>query len=453
MTLKLVIFGASGDLTSRYLMPALAQLTGAGHLPKDVEIIGTARDEWDTREYRERMGRALERHAAEIPKKARESLISRLSFRQSDIGDPRQVEKAVGKLSGPVVSYLALPPFLFPAAVEALAALDLPRDSRIVVEKPFGEDLKSARKLNDLLHRVFPEEATFRMDHFLGHQTVQNILGLRFANRIFEPVWNHHHIERVEITWDETLRLEGRAGYYDSAGALKDMIQNHLLQLLCLVAMEPPPAFHERDLRDHKVAVLRSVRSMSRKDVWRDTLRARYGAAKVGGRRLPAYADEKGVDPGKETETFAQVTLRIDNWRWSGTPFILRSGKALAKNRREILVHFHKVPHLPFSPDDPPTRNVLRMELIPDRLALLMNINGPGDPFDLECIELDRDLAPQVLSPYARILMAVFDGDPTLSIRDDEAEECWRIVEPILAAWKKGKPPLLEYPAGSDGPG
>jgi glucose-6-phosphate 1-dehydrogenase len=452
MITKLVIFGASGDLTSRYLMPALAQLETAGHLPKDLEVIGTARDDWDTHEFRRRMGEALQRHAADIPERASGSLISRLSFRPSDITEPTQAREVVGERSGPIVAYLALPPFLFPPAVEALQTLELPHGSRIVVEKPFGEDLRSARKLNALLHRVFPENATFRMDHFLGHQTVQNILGLRFANRIFEPVWSHHHIERVEITWDETLRLEGRAGYYDSAGALKDMIQNHLLQLLCLVAMEPPPSFNERDLRDHKVAVLRCVRAMSRQDVQRDTLRARYAAARIGGRRLPSYADEEGVDSKKETETFAQVTLRIDNWRWSGTPFVLRTGKALAKSRREILVHFHSVPHLPFAPEAPPTRNVLRMELNPDRLALLMNINGPGDPFDLECIELDRDLAPQALSPYARILMAVFEGDPTLSIRDDEAEECWRIVEPILTQWKEGQPSLLEYPAGSDGP-
>jgi glucose-6-phosphate 1-dehydrogenase len=281
---------------------------------------------------------------------------------------------------------------------------------------------------------------------------VQNVLGLRFANRIFEPLWNCQHIERVEITWDETLTVEGRAGFYDSTGALRDMLHNHLLQLLCMTAMEPPPTFGERDLRDYKVALLRAVRRLTPGEIREWTRRGRYRAGRIGGREVPDYVNEPGVDTKRQTETFAQVALWIDNWRWAGVPFVMRSGKALGKERREIAVYFRPVPHLAFANDADPRVNVLRLELNPDRLALALNINGPGDPFDLEHIELDTDLAPQEISAYGRLLLDLLRGDLTLSIRDDEAEESWRIVEPILETWRRGEVPLLEYPAGSAGP-
>jgi glucose-6-phosphate 1-dehydrogenase len=337
-------------------------------------------------------------------------------------------------------------------AVRSIAAAGVPANSRIVVEKPFGTDLYSTRKINEILHRAFSEQAIFRMDHFLGKQTVQNILGLRFANRIFEPLWNGQHIERVEITWDENLTVEGRAGFYDSTGALRDMLHNHLLQLVCLAAMEPPPTFAERDLRDHKIALLRAVRRLTTEEIRKWTLRGRYGAGRIGDRVVPDYVHEPGVDAKRETETFAQLTLWIDNWRWAGVPFVMRSGKALGKERREIAVYFKPVPHLAFAGGDGPRDNVLRVELNPDRLALALNINGAGDPFDLECIELDRDLAPQEISAYGRLLLDLLRGDLTLSIRDDEAEESWRIIEPIIEAWCRGDVPLVEYPAGSAGP-
>jgi glucose-6-phosphate 1-dehydrogenase len=447
-----VIFGASGDLTSRYLLPTLAQLLEAGKLPEEMEILGIAQEPWDTETFRHRAREKLERHDAGISRAAREALVARVHYRRADVTRPGEVREALAAIDAPAVYYLALPPAVLLPASRALIEVGIPAESRIVVEKPFGVDLESTRALNQLLHRAFPEKSIFRIDHFLGMQTVQNILGLRFGNRVFEPIWNCHHVARVEIVWDETLTAEGRVGFYDSTGALRDMVQNHLLQLLCLVGMEAPPTLTERDFRDYKVAVLRAVRRLSPGEVARRTVRARYGGGRIDGRRVTAYVDEPGVDPARETETFAQVTLHIDNWRWSGVPFCLRSGKALEKSRRGIAVHFRRVPHLAFVQGPEPRTNVLRLELNPDRMALGVNINGPDDPFDLEYVELEAALAPQEISPYGRLLLDVLEGDLTLSIRDDEAEESWRIVEPILRAWKEDKVPLLEYPAGSAGP-
>jgi glucose-6-phosphate 1-dehydrogenase len=449
MIRHLVIFGASGDLTARYLLPTLAQLGEAGRLPRDMKILGLAQEEWDGKFFRDRMRERLKLHASGASEASQDALIARLDYRKADVTRRDEVKSALAAADEPAVLYLALPPAVLLAAGNAIVAAGLAAGSRIVVEKPFGTDLDSTRKLNELLHRVFPEQCIFRMDHFLGKQTVQNILGLRFANRVFEPLWNCQHVERIEIIWEETLTVEGRVGFYDSTGALRDMVQNHLLQLLCLVGMEAPPTMGERDLRDYKVAVLRAVRRLLPDEVRRWTVRGRYGAGRIGSRDVPAYVDEPGVDPARETETFAQATLRIDNWRWAGVPFVLRSGKALEKDRREIAVYFKPVPHLAFVQDSDPRNNVLRLELNPDRMALGVNINGRGDPFAVEYIELDTALAPQEISPYGRLLLDVLEGDLTLSIRDDEAEESWRIVEPILQAWRDGQAPLLEYPAGS----
>jgi glucose-6-phosphate 1-dehydrogenase len=449
MTPRFVILGGTGDLTARYLVPALVRLHAAGLLAPDLTILGAARDPWDTDRFRRHIGERLARHAADVAADARAEIVRRLEYRRADVTDPAEVAALLGAPDAPVVVYLALPPAVAGPAVRALRCRGLAPGSRVVVEKPFGEDLASAQDLNRQLREALPESAIFRMDHFLGKQTVQNLLGLRFANRIFEPVWNAGHVERVDIVWNETLGLEGRAGYYDRAGALRDMIQNHLLQLLALVAMEPPIGLGERDLRDRKVDLLRAVRRLSPDEVARCTRRARYAAGRAGDRVLPAYADEEGVDPVRRTETYAAVTLQVDNWRWSGIPFRLRTGKALARDRREIAVHFRPVPHLVFGATRAPVANVLSLTLDPDRLGLQVNINGLGDPFDLEPAALDLELAPQELPAYARLLLAVLEGDATLSIRDDEAEESWRIVEPILEAWAAGAVPLEEYPAGA----
>jgi glucose-6-phosphate 1-dehydrogenase len=452
MIRRFVIFGILGDLAARYLLPALDELHGAGKLPEGFSVIGVAREDLDTEAFRRLLEERIERLSPGMNRAGTRALLSQTEYRNADVTRKEEMARALAPLNEPMVVYLALPPALFAPAVEALAAADLPDGSRIVVEKPFGENLASAQDLNLLLHRTFPEEAVFRIDHFLGKQTVHNILGLRFGNRVFEPLWNLHHVERVEIIWDEILALEGRASYYDRAGALRDMIQNHLLQLLCLAGMEAPRTLEDRDFRNRKVDVLRAVRRLSPEEAERWTVRGRYGAGRIGDRAVPAYADEEGVDPGRNTETFAQVVLRIDNWRWAGVPFILRSGKALGRDRREIAVHFKPVPYPVFGQENAPCPNVLRLEMVPDRMALGVNITGPGEPFALACAELERELVPQDLSAYARLLLQVMEGRRELFIRGDEAEESWRIMEPILNAWTGGRAPLLEYPAGSDGP-
>jgi glucose-6-phosphate 1-dehydrogenase len=379
-------------------------------------------------------------------------MVAQMRYAAADVTSPDALRSVLDTAAPPVVVYLALPHTLFAPVITALGRIGLPAGSRLVVEKPFGTDLEDARRLNRLVLAVLDESGVFRVDHFLAKQTVLNLLGLRFANRIFEPVWHAGHVERVDIVFDETLGLEGRAGYYDGAGALLDMVQNHLLQLLCLVAMEPPTSLGERDLRDRKLDVLRAVRSLDQAEVVAGTVRARYTAGRVQGRELPAYVDEPGVRPDRGTETFAQVRFFVDNWRWAGVPFVLRSGKALGRDRREVAVTFRRVPHQTFGADEPAPADVLRLGLDPDRIALEVNLNGAGDPFDLERADLAAEFPPVELPPYSQLLAAVLAGDPTLSIRGDEAEESWRVIEPILRVWSAGAVPLQAYPAGSDGP-
>jgi glucose-6-phosphate 1-dehydrogenase len=443
-----VILGGSGDLTGRLLLPALDRLDAAGRLG-DVELLAVSRDDWDDSGYRDWARARLAAHAGELPSDAREHLAGRLTYCRGDVTSAADLRTALERVEGVPVVYLALPNTVFRPTIDALAEVGLPHGSQVVVEKPFGRDLADARELNAALHRLLPEEFVFRVDHFLAKPTVLNILGLRFANRIFEPVWNAAHVEHVEIVADETLGLEGRAGYYDRAGALRDMLQNHLLQLLALVAMEPPLALGGGGLAHRKADVLRAVRPPA--DVRAGSARGRYTAGTVDGRELPDYAAEVGVDPRRETETFAEITVTVENWRWAGVPFRLRSGKALGAKRSEIAVHFRPVPHLAFT-DEEPAPDVLRIQLSPDGIALEINLNGAGDPFDLERDVLSA-AAPAPRTPaYDLVLTELLDGDTSLSISDVEAEECWRIVAPVLAAWSAGEVPLREYPAGSAGP-
>lgn len=447
-----VIFGASGDLTARYLMPTLVNLRQAEKLGAGLGVLGIAPEDWDTAFFRAYIAAKLQVHAPEAVETWMNDLSARVEYQRADVTKREEIQNALSSVSEPAVFYFALPPAVLAPAARSILAARVPEGSRVILEKPFGTDLQSTRAVNQILHQGFSERAIFRMDHFLGKQTVQNILGLRLANRIFEPLWNSQHIEKVKIVWDETLTIEDRAGFYDQTGALRDMVQNHLLQLLCLIGMEPPPTLDEADLRSYKVALLRAVRRLSPEEIRQHTVRARYAAGRIGTRDIAAYRSEPRIDPRRQTETFAQITLWIDNWRWAGVPFVLRSGKALGQDRREIAVHFKSVPHLAFGVESSPRTNVLRLELNPDRMALGVNINGPGDPFDLEYIELDQALAPQEVSAYGRLILDALRGDLTLSIRDDEAEESWRIVEPILKAWTERQAPLLEYAAGSAGP-
>lgn len=447
---RLAVFGATGDLTARYLLPGLAALRNASHLGDEFELIGASREDWDDEQFRNWAAAQLDRHAGELPAQARQAVVAAARYRRADVTDPAAVATVIAG-EGPVAAYLALPPSIFGATVSALHNAGLPNGSTIVLEKPFGDDLAAAVKLNALLADVIPEEAVFRVDHFLAMTTVQNVLGTRLANRILEPIWNSSHISEVEIVWDESLALEGRAGYYDGVGALKDMLQNHLLQLLCLVAMEPPISLDARDLRDRKVDVLRSIRPLSAADVARRTRRARYTQGSISGQAIPAYVDEAGVDPDHRTETFAEMELQIDNWRWPDTIFRLRTGKALGRDRMEVAVHFRPVPHLPGGFRGEPQPNVLRFELEPE--GIVVELTGVGaHAQSLAPLTLTAELEPAALPAYGRLLLDVFNRNAALSIRGDEAEESWRIVNPVLAAWEAGRVPLDEYPAGSDGP-
>jgi glucose-6-phosphate 1-dehydrogenase len=456
---RIVILGANSDVVGRFVVPALVSLWVAGDLPEDLEVVGVARQEWDQQRYRDHLVEELDDHAPDLDADARAAVLDRVTYQRADTTEAEQLQGIFGDAGDgddeggprPAVIYLALPPAIFPPTIAALAEIGIPEGSRLVVEKPFGEDLDDARQLNDLLHRHLPEDRIHRIDHFLGLNTVHDLLGLRFGNRIFEPIWNCHHVERVDIVWDETLTLEGRAGYYDQTGALKDMLQNHLLQLLALVAMEPPVSLDERDLRDRKAQLLREVAPMSVEEAAERSVRGRYTAGTIGEREVPAYLDEEGVDPDNGTETFGAVMLEIDNWRWAGVPFRLRSGKALAEDRHEVRVRFRDVPHRAFGDADG-APNELRLTFEPDRMELRLNSTGRAVPFTLEPVELAHESDPAEVPAYGVVLRAILQGDPTLSIRGDEAETSWAIVTPVLEAWQQGRVELRDYPAGSDGP-
>ena len=446
---RIVIIGAAGDLMSRFLLPALAVLREDGKLPRGFAVDAVARHDLTSASYRREVEGPLARFAPGVPEASREALLRSVSYHRADASDAAALRSILSRGKRPAAVYLALPPGVFRPAVEALVEAGLGNGDRIVVEKPYGENLESTRSLNRLLHRCVPEDSVFRIDHFLGLQTVRNLLGIRFGNRIFEPLWNSGHVERVEIRFDETLALEGRAGYYDRTGALRDMLQNHLLQMLCLIAMEPPAGSDAGDLRDRKMELLRSVRRFPKEEAAAHSIRARYAAGAIDGKPVPSYLEERGVDPDRGTETFSQLTLFVDNRRWSGVPFVLRSGKALDRNRQEIVVRFRPAPYPMFSKVRPPEPNVLRLAFEPDRVALDLNLNGADDPFDLAPARLELEPEPQHLPAYGLLLLDVLRGDCTFSIRADEAEESWRIIDPVVEAWSEGLVPMREYPAGS----
>jgi glucose-6-phosphate 1-dehydrogenase len=447
---RLALLGATGDLTARYLLPGLAALRRDGHIGDDFRLIAVGRADWGDDEFRTWAGEQLDEHAPDVPVEARRGVVSVAEYHKADVTDAAAMAPVISS-AGPVAAYLALPPSVFGATVSALHQAGLPEGSSIVLEKPFGEDLAEATELNSLLAGVIPEEGVFRVDHFLAMTTVQNLLGTRLANRALEPAWNTAHIAEIDIVWEETLALEGRAGYYDGVGAMKDMLQNHLLQLLCLVAMEPPISLDARDLRDRKVDVLRSIRPLNDDDVVRHTRRGRYTSGVIDGVRVPAYVDEDGVDPAHGTETFAEMELGIDNWRWHDTVFRLRTGKALGRNRMEVAVHFRPVPHLPRGMHGDPQPNVLRFGLEPESVAIEISGVGPR-AHTLAPLRLSAELEPPELPAYGRLLLDVLERNPALSIRGDEAEESWRVVTPVLDAWARDLVPLDEYAAGSDGP-
>lgn len=450
---RFILLGADSDVACRYVFPALAQLESAKLLPSNFRIVGVTRKTWsrpdDFRHHIEK--RVKERGGGSNKLGALKKLLVRVSHSTADLSDARQLQRVVEGGKEPVVLYFGLPPPVTETIVRHLPDVPLPPHSRVMMEKPFGHDLDSAKELNRRLHKLFPEHDIFRVDHFLGKQTVQNILGLRFANRILESAWDHQHIARIEIVWEEMNALEGRAGYYDTAGALKDMIQNHLVQLMCFLAMEPPSKLSESELRDRKTELLKSIRHFSTSDIERHTARGRYTAGRRNGRSIRAYVDEPGVDPNRQTETFAEVRLFVDNQRWRDVPFVLRTGKAMKEDRQEINV-IYKSPRYSTFLSSPSLRvNRLRLGLQTDRVGLTVNVNGPGNPLEADAVELNTELAPEPMSAYASLILDVLKGDSIFFIRNDEAEEAWKVMDPIEAGWKRSLVPLQPYRAGSRG--
>lgn len=457
----LLVLGASGDLAARLLLPGLGELLASGRAvqaPAGLQLVGAGVEDLGGAAWRDRVARAFAgaADAADTTPGPHgsgadqlEAVLDGTRYERTDVTDPAELAALLATCATPVAVYFALPPAVTAAACAALERTGVPPGTRLVMEKPFGSDEASARALNELVGRLVPERHVHRVDHFLARSTALNLLGLRFANRLFEPLLNADHVERVDVVYDEDLALEGRARYYDRAGALVDMVQSHLLLVLALLVMDPPTTLGERDLRDRQAEVLRATRLAGPPAT--STRRARYTAGRLDGADVPGYAEEDGVDPALGTETLAEVELAVDTWRWAGVPFHLRSGKALGRPRKEAVVTFKAVPHLPVGLLGEAAPSRLRVGFAPDSVTLDLTVNSPGDPFTLDRTRLSSQMGAVDLPAYGQVLAGVLEGDPTLSVRGDVAEVCWRVVAPVLAAWRAGEVPLEEYPAGSDG--
>ncbi len=470
----IVIFGASGDLTRRKLLPALYNLRRYGLLPRDVAIVGVGRKELKREEFVARMGADLREFAtATVDDGIWKDFESRLYYVGFDITQPQgygwlaDVLKDVEtrhKTQANVLTYLATPPASFSTIVKQCTTAGLAGEDarwrRFIIEKPFGHDLDSARELNRDLLSCLAEGQVYRIDHYLGKETVQNILAFRFANGIFEPVWNRRYIDHVQITVSETLGVEGRGGYYETAGVLRDMIQNHMFQLLALVAMEPPSSFEAAPVRDEKVKVLNAIRPMQPEEILQRTVRGQYGEGFVDGQKLLGYRAEPSVAAASSIETFGALKLDVDNWRWAGVPFYLRSGKRLAKHVTEIVIQFRKPPLLAFGKiqiqDLEPNRLILSIQ--PEEgITIEIKAKRPGATMNLTRVNLDfnySDFGPSdKATGYERLLYDAMTGDTTLFHRADMVEAAWRIATPILDVW--GSIPPRDFPnyaAASWGP-
>jgi glucose-6-phosphate 1-dehydrogenase len=470
----LVIFGASGDLTRRKLIPALWSLYAARTLPEPFTILGTARTELADEAFRAQMREAGAAYArVKIPSSVVwDRFAQNLFYTAGDPSRPElyarlrqrleQLERARGGPSNRIF-YAATPPSLYDDIAENLGAAGLAQAphgwTRVVIEKPFGRDFESARALNRQLMSVFQEEQIYRIDHYLGKETVQNILVFRFANGIFEPVWNRNHVAEVQMTVAETIGVEGRGSYYEEAGALRDMIQNHMLQLLCLIAMEPPLTFDAGPVRDEKNKVLQAVRPIDPAKVDDVALRAQYAAGHAGGRAVPGYRAEKGVKPASTTETYAALRLQLDNWRWAGVPFYLRTGKRMARRVSEIAIRFHRTPHAIFRRrnDSDLIPNVLLIRIQPDEgISLTVAAKEPGPDLKLGPVQLDfkynEVFGGEPPEAYERLLLDVIHGDATLYARGDWVERAWELLQPVIDAWSRTPAGLPMYEAGTWGP-
>ena len=469
----IVIFGATGDLTHRKLIPALYNLAADGDLPPAVTIVGFARREKSDDQFRNELENASRKFSRQtvrddIWKTFAESIVYHRSEFE-DEGGYKTLAKRLDKIDkesgtrGNRLFYLAAAPDQFESILKHLKAAGLNETckgswARVIVEKPFGTDLPSARELNRIVRNSFTEEQTYRIDHFLGKETAQNILVLRFANAIFAPLWNTHYVDSVQITAAETLGVEARAGFYEHAGALRDMVQNHLLQLLCLVAMEPPTDLGADSIRDEKVKVIRSLRHLSRNEVAANIVRGQYTEGAIHGDPVVGYRQEQNVKPDSHTETFVALRLFIDNWRWADVPIYMRVGKRLPKSATEISVHFKKAPPVLFN-KELCDQNVLVIRIQPDEgISLRIHAKVPGASFRIEPVKMDFHYGTSFgkASPeaYERLLLDAMSGDATLFARRDEVEEAWAFIDPIEEAWhaKKDAPGLFFYAAGSWGP-
>ncbi len=471
---SLVIFGATGDLTHRKLVPALYNLAADGNLPPSISVVGFARRDKSDEQFRTELEEAARKFSRQkINDDLWPSFASSIFYHRSEFDNLAGYESLSKRLDdldahrgtrGNRLFYLSAGPDQFPIILENLRKSGLNRAKpgswvRVIVEKPFGTDLPSAIELNNLVEAAFEERDTFRIDHYLGKETAQNIMVLRFANAIFEQVWNNRYVDHVQITASEPLGVEGRAGYYDKSGAMRDMVQNHLLQLLCLTAMEPPTDLTADAIRDEKVKVLRSLRRISGAQVAKSVVRAQYAAGFVNGKEVVGYRDEQNIPKDSETETYVALEANVDNWRWAGVPFFIRVGKRLPKGATEIALHFKSVPPVLFrqtgqSIDD----NVLVIRIQPDEgVSLRMSAKLPGSSMRIEPVKMDfhygTSFGKATPEAYERLLLDAMAGDATLFARRDEVEEAWKFVDAIRAAWESGEGgPIAFYEAGSWGP-
>lgn len=462
----IVIFGASGDLTHRKLIPALYNLYKIGRLSENFSVLGVARSDLNDETFRKKMREALI-HNEETTPETLDAFCSHLYYQAVNTSDAQDYGKLVPRLDelhdkyqtcGNTLYYMSTPPSLYGVIPECLAAHGLNTEEygwkRIIVEKPFGYDEKTAQALDVQIHRFFEEHQIYRIDHYLGKETVQNLLVLRFSNGWFEPLWNRNFIDYVEITGAESIGVEERGGYYDGSGAMRDMFQNHLLQVLAMVAMEPPAIINANSMRDEVAKVMHSLRPLTSEDMENNLVLGQYTAAEINGKMEKGYLEEKGVPADSRTETYISLRCEIENWRWAGVPFYVRTGKRLPARVTEIVIHFKTTPHPVFSQNAPENKLIIRIQ--PDEaISMRFGLKKPGAGFEAKEVSMDfryADLAgTQVLTAYERLLLDAMKGDATLFARTDAVHAAWKFVQPILD-YKANGGRIHEYEAGTWGP-